>query len=269
MAEEPIKRTLKVLAIANQKGGVGKTTTAINLGAALAAAGRRVVIFDIDPQGNAATGLNVQAHQRVRSSYHVLVGACGFDDAMVETLVPGLRLVAGSQDLSGLETELMQAERPQYRFRDAVATLRERGEDDYLLIDCPPSLNVLTVNALTGADGVLVPLQCEFFALEGLKQLLQTVQLVQRNLNPGLRIQGIVLTMHDKRTSLSDQVANDVRAHLGEKVYSTVIPRNVRLSEAPSHGKPAIIYDPNAAGSRAYLSLARELLERENQLKAA
>jgi chromosome partitioning protein len=269
MAEEANPRRLRVLAIANQKGGVGKTTTAINLGAALAAAGKRVTIFDIDPQGNAATGLNVQAHQRPRSSYHVLVGDCSFDDAVVDTLVPGLRLVAGSQDLSGLETELMQAERPQYRLRDAVAPLRARGLDDYLLIDCPPSLNVLTVNALTGADEVLVPLQCEFFALEGLKQLLQTVQLVQRNLNPNLLIQGIVLTMHDRRTSLSDQVANDVRAHLGEKVYTTVIPRNVRLSEAPSHGMPAIIYDHKAPGSQAYLSLARELLERESTRKAA
>ena len=260
---------LKVLAIANQKGGVGKTTTAINLGTALAATGKKVILFDIDPQGNAATGLDIRPEERTRSAYDVLTGACLFEDAVVETLVPGLFIVPGSQDLSGLETELMQAERPQFRMRDAIAAIRVVGGYDYLLVDCPPSLNILTVNALTASDAVLVPLQCEFFALEGLKQLLETVELVRRNLNPTLDIQGIVLTMHDKRTSLSDQVAADVRMHLGDKVYDTIIPRNVRLSEAPSFGKPAIIYDIKAPGSQAYLALARELLAREGEAAAA
>lgn len=260
---------LRTFALANQKGGVGKTTTAINLGTALAAAGKKVLIFDVDPQGNAATGLDIRPEDRTHSSYDVLVGACSFDDAVMETLVPNLFIIAGSQDLSGLETELMQSERPQYRMRDALAAAKVVGGYDYLLIDCPPSLNILTVNALTASDAVLVPLQCEFFALEGLKQLLDTVGLVQRNLNPQLDIQGIILTMHDKRTSLSDQVAADVRHHLGDKVYDTVIPRNVRLSEAPSFGKPAIIYDIKAPGSQAYLALARELLAREGVAAAA
>ncbi len=260
---------LRTFALANQKGGVGKTTTAINLGTALAAAGKKVLIFDVDPQGNAATGLDIRPEDRAHSSYDVLVGACSFDEAVMPTLVPNLFIIAGSQDLSGLETELMQQERPQYRMRDALAAAKIVGGYDYLLIDCPPSLNILTVNALTASDAVLVPLQCEFFALEGLKQLLDTVGLVQRNLNPQLDIQGIVLTMHDKRTSLSDQVAADVRHHLGDKVYDTVIPRNVRLSEAPSFGKPAIIYDIKAPGSQAYLALARELLAREGVAAAA
>jgi chromosome partitioning protein len=259
----------RVFAIANQKGGVGKTTTAINLGTALAATGKRVLIFDIDPQGNAATGLDIRPEQRVHSSHDVLVGNCTFEQATLETLVPNLFIVPGSQNLSGLEMELMQAERPQYRLRDALEPSRKKHAWDYLLIDCPPSLNALTVNALTASDAVLVPLQCEFFALEGLKQLLDTVMLVKRNLNPTLEIQGIVLTMHDKRTALSDQVAADVRAHLGDKVYNTVIPRNVRLSEAPSYGKPAIIYDIKAPGSQAYINLARELLSREGIAEAA
>jgi chromosome partitioning protein len=260
---------LRTFAIANQKGGVGKTTTAINLGTALAATGKRVVIFDIDPQGNAATGLDIRPEQRSRSSYDVLVGNCALEEAVLPTMVPNLSIIPGSQDLSGLEMELMQAERPQFRLRDALAPAKVTSAFDYLLIDCPPSLNVLTVNSLTASDAVIVPLQCEFFALEGLKQLLDTVQLVKRNLNPNLDIQGIVLTMHDKRTSLSDAVAQDVRAHLGAKVYETVIPRNVRLSEAPSHGKPAIIYDIKAPGSQAYLALARELLAREGVEAAA
>jgi chromosome partitioning protein len=198
-----------------------------------------------------------------------MVGDCTLQAAVMPTVVPNLSIVAGSQDLSGLEVELMQGDRPQFRLRDALAPIRITGAFDYLMIDCPPSLNVLTVNSLTAADAVLVPLQCEFFALEGLKQLLETVGLVKRNLNPSLDIQGIILTMHDRRTSLSDLVAQDVREHLGEKVYDTVIPRNVRLSEAPSYGKPAIIYDIKAPGSQAYLALARELLAREAALLAA
>lgn len=261
--------TCRTLAIANQKGGVGKTTTAINLGTALAATGLKVLIFDIDPQGNAATGLDIRPEQRTHSSYDVMTGACALEQAAMGTLVPNLSIVPGSQDLSGLEMELMQADQPQFRLRTQLAPSKAAGLFDFILIDCPPSLNVLTVNALTGADAVLVPLQCEFFALEGLKQLLDTVGLVKRNLNPHLEIQGIVLTMHDRRTSLSDQVAQDVRMHLGDKVYDTVIPRNVRLSEAPSYGKPAIIYDIKAPGSQAYLALARELLAREGLQQAA
>jgi len=267
---------MRVLAIANQKGGVGKTTTAINLGTALAAIGKRALIFDTDPQGNASTGVDIQPEQRGVTSYDVLVGARSLSGAVLETKVPGLFIVPADANLSGVETELMAGIRPQHRLRDALEAFRQEeeaaggaGHYDYVLIDCPPSLNILTINALTAADAVLVPLQTEFFALEGLSQLMQTIQAVKQNLNPGLEIQGIVLTMYDRRTTLSDQVANDVRGHFGEKVYETVIPRNVRLSEAPSHGLPAIIYDQKAPGSIAYMDLARELIRREQGLLAA
>jgi chromosome partitioning protein len=264
--------SLRIFAVANQKGGVGKTTTAINLGTALAATGKRVLVFDSDPQGNASTGLDIPLSERSVSSYHVMAGERPLSGSILPTKVPGLFITPGDVSLSGLETELMAALRPQYRLRDAVAAYRAEhagGAFDYMLIDCPPSLNILTVNALTAADAVLVPLQCEFFALEGLTQLLQTIQAVKANLNPALEIQGVVLTMHDRRTALSDQVAQDVRQYLGEKVYETVIPRNVRLSEAPSHGMPAIVYDIKAPGSQAYISLAKELIERERALMAA
>jgi chromosome partitioning protein len=257
---------LRVFAVANQKGGVGKTTTAINLGTALAAVGKRVLIVDVDPQGNASTGIGVEPEQRGVTSYDVLIGERPLSGALIQTKVPGLSIIAGDANLSGLETELMSGLRPQHRLRDAVTAYRHEhmgGVFDYMLIDCPPSLNVLTVNALTAADAVLVPVQCEFFALEGLTQLLQTIEAVRANLNPALEIQGLVLTMHDQRTLLSDQVANEVRQHLGKKVYETVIPRNVRLSEAPSYGVPAIVYDIKAPGSQAYLALAKELIERE------
>ena len=267
---------MRVLAIANQKGGVGKTTTAINLGATLAAVGKRALIFDTDPQGNASTGVNIQPEQRGITSYDVLVGARSLSGAILPTMVPGLFIVPADANLSGVETELMAGIRPQHRLRDALEAFRQEeeaaggeGHFDYVLIDCPPSLNILTVNALTAADAVLVPLQCEFFALEGLTQLMQTIAAVRQNLNPNLDIQGIVLTMHDKSTNLSQQVSDDVRGHYGAKVYETVIPRNVRLSEAPSHGKPAIIYDQKAAGSIAYLELAKELIKREQGLLAA
>ena len=263
---------LRTFAIANQKGGVGKTTTALNLGTALAATGKRVVIFDTDPQGNASTGIDIPADARDVSAYHVLVGEASLAQAVKATKVPGLFIVPGDANLSGVETELTNAPRPQFRLRDAVASFEgadEGGAFDYMLIDCPPSLNILTVNALTAADGVLVPLQTEFFALEGLKQLMDTIRAVQANLNPQLAIQGVVLTMYDSRTKLSEQVAADVRGVLGDKVYETIIPRNVRLSEAPSFGLPAIVYDQNAAGSKAYIALARELIERERTLKAA
>ncbi|HVY86307.1 MAG TPA: ParA family protein [Caulobacterales bacterium] len=263
---------MRVLAIANQKGGVGKTTTAINLGTALAATGKRVLVFDTDPQGNASTGLDIQPEDRRVTSYHVLVGQRSLSGAVMPTKVPNLFIVPGDANLSGVETELMSGLRPQHRLRDAVAAFRaeEKGAGyDYILIDCPPSLNILTVNALTASDSVLVPLQTEFFALEGLAQLHATIMAVKENLNPALEIQGIVLTMFDKRTVLSDQVASEVREHFPTKVYNTVIPRNVRISEAPSHGLPAIVYDQNAAGSKAYIELARELIERERALLAA
>ncbi|MES1197388.1 MAG: ParA family protein [Pseudomonadota bacterium] len=263
---------MRVLAIANQKGGVGKTTTAINLGTALAATGKRVLVFDTDPQGNASTGLDIHPEDRHVSSYHVLVSQRSLSGAIIPTKVPGLFIVPGDANLSGVETELMSGLRPQHRLRDAVAAFRaeEKGAGyDYMLIDCPPSLNILTVNALTAADSVLVPLQTEFFALEGLAQLHATIMAVKENLNPALEIQGIVLTMFDKRTVLSDQVAQEVREHFPKEVYETVIPRNVRVSEAPSHGLPAIVYDQNAPGSKAYIALARELIERERALLAA
>jgi chromosome partitioning protein len=262
---------MRALAIANQKGGVGKTTTAINLGTALAAAGKGVLIFDTDPQGNASTGLDIHPDDRTVTSYDVLIGQQPLSKAILPTKVPNLFIAAGDANLSGLETELMSGERAQFRLRDAIAQFRAETQlsVDYMLIDCPPSLNVLTVNALTAADAVLVPLQTEYFALEGLAQLLATINAVKQNLNPSLEIQGVVLTMFDKRTTLSDQVAQEVRAHFPDKVYETVIPRNVRISEAPSHGLPAIIYDQNAAGSKAYIKLAKELIERERNLQAA
>jgi chromosome partitioning protein len=256
---------LRVMAIANQKGGVGKTTTAINLGTALAAVGERVLLVDADPQGNASTGLGVAKAQRKSTLYDVLVGGAPMGSAIVSTTVPGLDIIPADADLSGAEIELSTHARRSYLLREAVSGLAADGHAySYLLIDCPPSLNLLTVNAMTAADSVLVPLQCEFFALEGLSQLMRTVELVRGALNPTLEIQGVVLTMYDRRNSLSEQVAADVRAHFGDKVYDAVIPRNVRVSEAPSFGKPVLIYDLKCAGSQAYLKLARELVRRES-----
>ena len=262
---------LRVLSVSNQKGGVGKTTTAINIGAALAAVGERVLILDLDPQGNASTGLGVRRGQRRTTAYDVIVNGAAIPDAAVHTALPGLDLIPSDPDLSGVELELAQAPRRSFRLRDAIDALRaqaDAGSYTYVLIDCPPSLNLLTVNAMAAADAVLVPLQCEFFALEGLTQLMRTVELVRGNLNPRLEIQGVVLTMYDRRNSLSDQVAADVRAHFGDKVYDTVIPRNVRVSEAPSFGKPVLVYDLKCAGSQAYLRLARELVGRERERRA-
>jgi chromosome partitioning protein len=262
---------LRVLSVSNQKGGVGKTTTAINIGAALAAVGEKVLILDIDPQGNASTGLGVPRGQRKTTAYDVIVGGAEIKDAAVHTALPGLDLVPSDADLSGVELELASAQRRSFRLRDAIQALRDApggGGYTYILIDCPPSLNLLTVNAMAAADAVLVPLQCEFFALEGLTQLMRTVDLVRGSLNPRLEIQGVVLTMYDRRNSLSEQVAQDVRTHFGDKVYETVIPRNVRVSEAPSFGKPVLIYDLKCAGSQAYLKLAREVVGRERARRA-
>ena len=271
--------TPRVLAVANQKGGVGKTTTAINLGTALAAVGERVLLVDMDPQGNASTGLGVPLSARRSTTYDVIVDGRPLAEAAVETTVPGLAIVPSDPDLSGIEIEMAKAERRNFRLRDAIDRVRSEpavtqaatGHTgwSYVLIDCPPSLNLLTVNAMSAADAVLVPLQCEFFALEGLTQLMRTVDLVRSSLNPRLEIQGVVLTMYDRRNSLSAQVAQDVRAHFGDKVYDTVIPRNVRVSEAPSFGKPALIYDLKCAGSQAYLKLAKEVVGRERRRLAA
>lgn len=260
----------RVLSVSNQKGGVGKTTTAINLGTALAAVGERVLLLDCDPQGNASTGLGVSRARRTTTLYDVLLGDASLAAAVVKTDVPGLELAPADADLSGVEIELGSHPRRSYRLKEAIAGLTGQTEPySYILIDCPPSLNLLTVNAMTAADAVLVPLQCEFFALEGLTQLMRTVELVRGSLNPQLEIQGVVLTMYDRRNSLSDQVARDVRAHFGDKVYDAVIPRNVRVSEAPSFGKPALIYDLKCAGSQAYLRLAREVVVRERARRAA
>jgi chromosome partitioning protein len=299
----------RVLVVANQKGGVGKTTTAINLGTALAAIGEPTLVIDIDPQGNASTGLGVHRQDRTTTTYEVLTGQARLADAIVPTRIPGLSLVPATVDLSGAELELIDFPRRNFILKDALeeysvhgasaragATTKNEGsaragattnneasaragatgkeapaqiEFSYVLIDCPPSLTLLTLNAMAAADAVLVPLQCEFFALEGLSQLMKTIDLVKDKLNPGLEMQGIVLTMFDKRNKLSDQVAADVRQTLGEKVYATVIPRNVRISEAPSHGVPALVYDLRCPGSQAYIKLAGELIQRERLRVAA
>jgi chromosome partitioning protein len=271
---DPQARPPRVLAIANQKGGVGKTTTAINLGTGLAAVGERVLLIDIDPQGNASTGLGLPRSARSSSIYDVLINEAPLSAVTVASSVPGLDLVPADADLSGVEIELGSQPRRSFRLRNAITGLsaasnRSPPAYSYILIDCPPSLNLLTVNAMTASDAVLVPLQCEFFALEGLTQLLRTVDLVRGSLNPKLEIQGLVLTMYDRRNSLSSQVEQDVRAHFGEKVYKTVIPRNVRVSEAPSFGKPALVYDINCTGSQAYMRLASELIGRERDRLAA
>ncbi|MBO9670501.1 MAG: ParA family protein [Sphingobium sp.] len=249
------------IAIANQKGGVGKTTTAINLATALAATGHRTLLIDLDPQGNASTGLGVTQRDRNFSSYHLLIGDCALDEAVIHTQVPGLDLIAATQDLSGAEIELIEVEQRTHRLVNALSHAPE-GRWDVCLVDCPPSLGLLTVNAMVAVEKVLVPLQCEFFALEGLSQLLQTIDRIRGRFNPDLSILGVALTMYDRRNRLTDQVADDVRACLGDLVFQTVIPRNVRLSEAPSHGVPALIYDIRCPGSEAYMGLARELLAR-------
>jgi len=261
----------RVLALANQKGGVGKTTTAINLGTALAAINERVLIVDLDPQGNASTGLGVERKNRRRSTYDVLLGEAKLADVVQETAVPRLFIAPSTLDLSGIELQIANERERNYRLRNALLSLPGPDEPDgysYVLIDCPPSLNVLTVNAMASADSILVPLQCEFFALEGLSQLLKTVEQVKNTLNPKLSIHGIVLTMYDARNNLSDQVVADVKQFMGDKVYQTIIPRNVRVSEAPSYGKPVLLYDFKCTGSQAYLRLASEVVKRERGIAA-
>jgi chromosome partitioning protein len=263
----------RILSLANQKGGVGKTTTAINLGTALAATGERVLIIDLDPQGNASTGLGIDRASRKSSTYDVLIGELSLREAILPTAVPRLHIAPSTMDLSGLELELGSARDRAFRLRDALARLNGATLPDsdytYVLVDCPPSLNLLTVNAMAASDAILVPLQCEFFALEGLSQLLQTVEQVRSTLNPNLSIHGIVLTMFDSRNNLSNQVVADVRQFMGKKVYDTMIPRNVRISEAPSYGKPVLVYDLKCVGSEAYLKLATEVIQRERELKTA
>ncbi|WP_431469190.1 ParA family protein [Sphingosinithalassobacter sp. LHW66-3] len=256
------------IAIANQKGGVGKTTTAINVGTALAATGKRVLLLDLDPQGNASTGLGIGRGERERSTYDLLVGEAAPEEVAVATRVPGLDIVPATQDLSGAEIELIEFEARTHRLESALRR-DTSGRWDVVLIDCPPSLGLLTINAMVAAHALLVPLQCEFFALEGLSQLLTTVERIRSRFNPGLSILGVALTMYDRRNRLTDQVSDDVRAVLGRVVFDTVIPRNVRLSEAPSHGVPALIYDHRCAGSEAYIALAREVIDRLPKLQKA
>ena len=265
----------RIITIANQKGGVGKTTTAINLGTALAAIGEEVLIVDLDPQGNASTGLGIDRKSRLRSTYDVLVGDSTLAEIVMETAVPRLSVAPSTMDLLGVELEIAGRSDRAFKLRRAIASHMQRPESirsrnySYVLVDCPPSLNLLTINALSAAHSILVPLQCEFFALEGLSQLLQTVEQVKHALNPELTVHGIVLTMFDSRNNLAGQVVSDVRAHMGEAVYDTVIPRNVRISEAPSHGKPVLLYDFKSTGSQAYLRLASEIIQREKRLRAA
>ena len=250
----------EIIAVANQKGGVGKTTTAINLATALAAVGRRVLVVDLDPQGNASTGLGIGSARRTVGTYDLLIGQTTLDAALIETAVPGLAIIPSTIDLSAAELELVDLDHRESRLRDAIRTAASRF--DYVLIDCPPALGLLTLNGLVAADSVLVPLQCEFLALEGLSQLVRTIERVTSRFNPGLQINGIVLTMFDVRNKLSSLVEEDVRSFFGDRVFETVIPRNVRVSEAPSHGKPVLLYDLACAGAQAYVRLAGEMLRR-------
>ena len=263
------KQKARVMVVANQKGGVGKTTTAVNLATAMAACELRVLLIDLDPQGNASTGLGIPRDEREFDSYAVLSGEVSLAAAITPSSVPGLYVVPSSENLSGAEVELVAVDKREYRLREAMVRHLEAEEEpfDFIIIGCPPSLGLLTLNAFVAAEAVLVPLQCEFYALEGLSMLLKTIERVKKAFNPSLEIQGVVLTMADKRNNLSEQVAEDVREHLGSKVYNTVIPRNVRVSEAPSHGLPALVYDLHCAGSQAYIHLASEVIKRERSYK--
>ncbi len=259
-----VEQSPRIIAVANQKGGVGKTTTAVNLATALAANEMRVLLVDIDAQGNASTGLDIEKREDRPTVYDLLIGEGAPTDAIVPTVVPGLDIAPASVHLAGAELELLDADGREFRLARALNALA--GGYDYILIDCPPALGLLTLNALCAAHSVLVPLQCEFYALEGLSHLVRTIERVRQSFNPELEIQGVVLTMFDRRNNLSDMVAADVREHFGDKVYKTVIPRNVRISEAPSYGKPVLLYDWRCAGSRAYIHLAGEILKREREL---
>jgi chromosome partitioning protein len=262
----------RIIAVANQKGGVGKTTTAINLATALAAIKKKVLIIDLDPQGNASTGLGVSRDARSRNTYHVVMEQIPLSEAIQPTDIPSLDIVPSGMDLSGAEIELIDVEEREFSLRRALATITgQDGENsfyDYVLIDSPPALGLLTINALVAAHAVLVPLQCEFFALEGISHLIKSIERIRNGFNPDLELQGIVLTMYDKRNNLSDQVAADVREYFGDKVYKTVIPRNVKVSEAPSYGRPVLVYDMACAGSQAYLHLAGEVIRRERRTSA-
>jgi chromosome partitioning protein len=250
----------RTFALVNQKGGVGKTTTAINLGTALAAMGKTALVVDLDPQGNASTGLGIERAQRARGTYEMLLGGVAAGDAIVQTAIPRLSIIPSSVDLAGAEIELVNTERREHRLAEAFAGIA--GRFDYILIDCPPSLNLLTLNALVASDALIVPLQTEFYALEGLSYLVQTVERVKRAFNNRLELAGIVLTMFDRRNTLSEQVAQDVRTHFAQTVFDTIIPRNVRVSEAPSYGLPVLIYDHRCLGAQAYIQLAAEFLKR-------
>lgn len=263
MRQPPVSKIPRILAMANQKGGVGKTTTAVNLATALCATGKRVLLVDLDPQGNATTGLGVKRSEISKSAYDVIFDDANVIDVSRPTKVPGLSVLPSSVHLSGAEIELVTAMNREYRLQRA---LRVPLPFDYIIIDCPPSLSLLTLNALVCADSIVVPLQCEFYALEGLSHLVKTIERVRKTFNPRLEIHGVVLTMFDQRNNLSGMVAEDVREYFGDKVYKTIIPRNVRLSEAPSYGLPAIVYDMRCPGAKAYISLAKEILQRERQI---
>ena len=263
--KQPSLNAPRILAVVNQKGGVGKTTTTVNLATALAAVNKKVLVIDFDPQGNASTGLGVESSQRELTAYDLILSDTPLAEIIQPSAVPNLFIVPATIDLSGSEIEMVSLVQREYRLKQAIENNVQSY--DYILIDCPPSLGLLTLNALVAANAVLIPLQCEFYALEGLSHLMRTVELVRANLNPGLTIQGIVLTMYDRRNKFTEQIENDVRGYFGEQVYKSVIPRNVRMSEAPSHGKPALIYDMHCAGSKAYIQLAGELLKRERQLQ--
>jgi chromosome partitioning protein len=256
----------RILAVSNQKGGVGKTTTAVNLATAMAAVNKKVLVIDLDPQGNASTSLGIDHKHRAVNTYHLLVGDAKVDQAVVATSVPNLFVIPSGVDLAAAELELVDVENRHARLKNALA--EQGSEYDFVLIDCPPSLGLLTLNALVAAHAVMVPLQAEFLALEGISHLVRTIERIRKGFNPNLEIQGIVLTMVDKRNNLSEMVESDVRSYFGEKVYTTVIPRNVRISEAPSHGKPILLYDLKSTGAQAYLNLAGEVLKREQAVAA-